>query len=774
MANTKRSPPAAFHQKHDTWSTTNHPQNQNNSTTFTYTRVSTLPIYEQVEGLVLVHFHSGRTDTTNHDTTTSTTTTTTIATVGTKGQVRFWDIRTRRMMDNGPLIQTKYEIVPCHNVTTTDHGFFGEQRGGYTSLQSLFVASSSSSTTSSSVTTTGQTIPERQLMLVTDAEQNITFYSLQNLQESKNMTEKQLQQQQYSLHTDRTIVGYNDEILDLKVIPHHEQYHHQHPSPERMVVVTNSTQIRVYETDTLACTTVYDEYHTATILGIDISPCGRYIATCSKDQTIRLWSTLLNSTQCIAVGNGHTDAIGSIALSRKMNLYDISGKAAMNGAGAFCVSVSVDRTVKRWNLPGATELDQNHGNNTNNTLQLTPFSSAHAHEKDINIVAIAPNDSIIATGSQDKTVKLFKSTNLSLLATLKGHRRGVWDICFSPYDRIIATGSGDKSIKLWSLNDYSCVRTFQGHVASVLRVRFLSGGLQLVSSGADGLVKLWTVRTNETEATMDAHSDRVWALDITKDGKRMISGGADSQIVIWKDTTREMDEAKMAVEEEAILVDQKLANYLRRKEYGDALKIALERDKPHHALKILNAMIEIDLQKGHVGLVSIQNYVKGWNNEQIIRILRYCREWNTRARNSHVALLTVKAIVSTIPIHTLASIPGVPEIVAGIIPYIERHYERVDRLHASSYLFDFALSSMGVIDASTDSSIDEYKKWENNSKLVLPPNKVDGRVDVGGNVIVGASRIVTKPAIHFSGSDNEDNESDEIITIGDSDDSEVE
>ena len=118
--------------------------------------------------------------------------------------------------------------------------------------------------------------------------------------------------------------------------------------------------------------------------------------------------------------------------------------------------------------------------------------------------------------------------------------------------------------------------------------------------------------------------------------------------------------------------------------------------------------------------------------------------------------------------------PGVPEIVAGIIPYIERHYERLDRLHASSYLFDFALSSMGVIDASNDYLNEEYKKWERDSKLVLPPTKVDGRIDIGGNVVVGGPRIVTKPSMNTIASDDEDNESHELVTIGESDDSEVE
>lgn len=206
--------------------------------------------------------------------------------------------------------------------------------------------------------------------------------------------------------------------------------------------------------------------------------------------------------------------------------------------------------------------------------------------KDINIVSIAPNDSLISTGSQDKTIKLWRSTDLSLKATLKGHRRGVWDCQFSPFDRVLASSSGDRTIKLWSLGDCSCVRTFQGHVASALRVRFLSGGLQLVSSGADGLIKLWTIRTNECETTMDGHINKVWALDLSTDGTTLVSGGADSQIVVWKDTTQAEDEANRAVKEQNIMMEQKLSNHLRHKEYEQALEVALELEKPMQALKV--------------------------------------------------------------------------------------------------------------------------------------------------------------------------------------------
>jgi U3 small nucleolar RNA-associated protein 13 len=667
----------------------------------TYTRLHTLPIYEQVEGMVLLQ------------TTTTDNNSLLIATAGTKGQIRLWKM-TKATNDD-----SSYQL----KLISEQADDFGEARGGYLNLQRYSSNGDNS-----------------EQLIVADAEHNITFVTV-TAADNKDAV---------SLTTDRTIVGHNDEILDLKVIPNSD------PSCRKIVVATNSAQVRIFDLETFSCDVL--DRHTATVLCVDVSPCGRYIATCGKDKQMRVWQTTTASNKCVAVAVGHTEAVGSTALSRKVGRYDVGGKAARNGGGAFCVTVSMDRTLKRWNLPGAADLDE--AATAGAEINLKTFASTRAHEKDINIVSIAPNDSLIATGSQDKSVKLWKSTDLKQVATLKGHRRGVWDICFSPFDRIVATCSGDKTIKLWSLSDFSCVRTFQGHVASVLRVRFLSGGLQLISSGADGLVKLWTVRTNEAEATMDSHNNKVWALDLAPNGKELVSGGADSRIVVWEDTTKEVEDAKKAKEEEAILVDQKLANHLRRKEYAEALEISLERDKPHQTLKVLNAIIESDLQKGLSGLATLKTYAKGWDTDRLVRVLRYCREWNTRARNSHVALLTIKAVVSTVPVHKLAATAGVPEILAGIIPYGERHFERLDRLHSSSYLLDFALSSMGVIDASGDDS--EFATWESSARLVLPPKQVDGRVDVGGNVVVGAVRNFTREEFRSD---------DEVVTIGDSDDS---
>jgi U3 small nucleolar RNA-associated protein 13 len=205
-------------------------------------------------------------------------------------------------------------------------------------------------------------------------------------------------------------------------------------------------------------------------------------------------------------------------------------------------------------------------------------------------------------------------------------------------------------------------------------------------------------------------------------GKLLVSGGADSKLTVWQDNTLQVEEEQRAKEAETILLDQKLGNHLRHKEYGKALEIAFQVDKPMQALKVLSAVIEQDIQRGvGSGLRSLQSHARTWDMERVAQVLKSCRDWNTRARNAHIAMMVVKAIVTTISVHQLTSAKNeIPEILAGIIPYAERHFDRLDRLHSNSYLLDFALTGLGALDASDNSeSEQEFANWEASSKLVL-------------------------------------------------------
>ncbi len=107
-------------------------------------------------------------------------------------------------------------------------------------------------------------------------------------------------------------------------------------------------------------------------------------------------------------------------------------------------------------------------------LNISILHSAKAHDKDINTIAISPNDVLAATGSTDKSIKLWNTDNLSLIATLSGHKRSVWKVLFSVTDKVLVSSSGDRSVKIWSVNDYSCLVSFSMHIYKFLVLYFVN------------------------------------------------------------------------------------------------------------------------------------------------------------------------------------------------------------------------------------------------------------------------------------------------------------
>lgn len=225
--------------------------------------------------------------------------------------------------------------------------------------------------------------------------------------------------------------------------------------------------------------------------------------------------------------------------------------------------------MKRWSLNIINKKNVEESNS-----YLVNSHSIRAHDKDINTLACAPNDSIVVSGSQDKLIKIWNAVDLTLVATLTGHKRGIWKVVFSPVDKCLLSSSADKSLRLWSLQDFTCIRTFQGHVASVLCCKFINKGMQILSGGADGTMKLWTIRTGECENTFENnHTDRIWCIATSKEenlinGKRIcFTGSSDGSLLQWIDTTLEVENELLKENELNYLMEQSLQNDLRNKKY---------------------------------------------------------------------------------------------------------------------------------------------------------------------------------------------------------------
>ena len=74
-----------------------------------------------------------------------------------------------------------------------------------------------------------------------------------------------------------------------------------------------------------------------------------------------------------------------------------------------------------------------------------------------------------------------------------GHNSGVSAVAFSPDGQIIATGSGDKTIKLWDLQG-RLLRTLRGFEKPVEWIAFHPKGMKIAGSSRFGTVRLWDVR----------------------------------------------------------------------------------------------------------------------------------------------------------------------------------------------------------------------------------------------------------------------------------------
>ena len=369
-----------------------------------------------------------------------------------------------------------------------------------------------------------------------------------------------------SMRVEKQVVGQVDEVVDLRWVGRGE---------ECLAVATNSEQVQVYAVGSLAATWVL-RGHTDTVLCLDAGVSGEgrpLLASAGKDQTVRVWDP--QTGQCLAMARGHMGAVSAVGLGRK--------------GCSFMVSGSSDRTVKLWGLEALPAAPLAKGEAP---VQLLSRGVVVAHDKDINSLAIAPNDSLLCTASQDRTAKVWKLPHLSLLWTLRGHKRGVWCVDFSPVDQVVVTASADSTLRLWSLTDGSCLRHLEGHTGSVLKAVFVTRGLQLLSGGADGLMKLWTARSGECVNTFEEHEDKIWALAVSSESEMVATGGGDSTVQLWKDCTVEEQEEKAKEEEEEVVKEQRMNNALTAFDHVSAVNLAFQLNRPFKMLSVFSHLLK--------------------------------------------------------------------------------------------------------------------------------------------------------------------------------------
>jgi WD40 repeat protein len=163
------------------------------------------------------------------------------------------------------------------------------------------------------------------------------------------------------------------------------------------------------------------------------------------------------------------------------------------------------------------------------------------HDDRVYSVAFSPNGKSLASGSQDKTIRVWDVASGTLRQTLMGHTDIVFSVAFSPDGRLLASGSPDKTIKLWDVASGRLNRTLTTHSGPVMSVAFSPDGKLLASGSQDKTIKLWDVASGTLRQTLTAHSGSVLSVAFSPDGKLLASGSYDNTVKLWDVKSRTLE-----------------------------------------------------------------------------------------------------------------------------------------------------------------------------------------------------------------------------------------
>ena len=277
-------------------------------------------------------------------------------------------------------------------------------------------------------------------------------------------------------------------------------------SPDSRLLATSSTSdVHLWDLVTGAKHNIF-KGHSDHINSMQFSPDGYLLATASCDSTVLLW-------------DAHTKA------TREDIEEDLEGQS-----GIESVSFSPCGDLFASASPSGLQVWNSTAENSRSIIDSSEAGSSWPDE-----INFSPNGQLLAAGFAEPgpfDIRVWDPTTAELKGVFKGHMRHISAIIFSPDGQIMASGSEDQTVRLWDPNTGDA-RSMLKTSGSITSLAFSNDGLVLASAIAPDKINLWDIQGYEMRAEFGNTGGLVRAMSFSPDSQLLALRWSPTTCEVW-------------------------------------------------------------------------------------------------------------------------------------------------------------------------------------------------------------------------------------------------